>query len=215
MTASGCAEPLPAHQRQVGPWQVQSDWCAKWLTEPGYAHATAQEKLRLVAQLRQWLQERRLHAEPLDEHGLGQLLPDRPKRGGAPRHNRGTLPTCLTARRNAGLLPLPARQDSALDVRERTVSHSLVDARGLAPATPRNSLPLMRRLLQERCGTGPGSRNARGLHDGTQVLRRHAATTSPRRAQLLVAALRAFGRFLVHRGDLTTALRASAFRLSC
>jgi site-specific recombinase XerD len=209
MTAAACSDPLTSHQWQVGPLQVQIDWFAKWLTEQGYAHATAQEKLRPVAHLSQWLQERRLPAETLDEYGIGQFLQDRQKQGWAPRHNRVTLQTFLTELRNAGLLPIPARQERALDVLARALYHYLGDERGLAPATQRNYLPIMRRFLQERFGTGPLSLNALGLHDVTQFLRRHAATTSPRRAQLLVAALRAFCRFLVHRGDLTTALAAA------
>ena len=67
MTISGCSDPLPSHLWQAGPLASHINWFAARLAEQGYAPFTAQEKLRLVTHLSQWLQDHHLGAEALDE----------------------------------------------------------------------------------------------------------------------------------------------------
>ena len=107
------------------------------------------------------------------------------------------------------MLSVPARQESALDVFVQAFDDYLTSTRGLARITRDHYLPLVRRFLQERFGTGPLVFQALNLHDGTQFLLRQAATVSPRHAQLIVSALRTFCRFLVQRGDLSADLAAA------
>jgi site-specific recombinase XerD len=209
MTASSFAEPLTVPPRPSGPLQPQIEWFARRLAEQGYANATAREQLRLVAHLSQWLQDRQLGATALDEPCIGQFLQDRQQQGRAPRHNRVTLQTFLTELRNAEMLPVPARQDNALDVFAHAFDDYLASERGLALVTRAHYLPIVQRFLQERFGTGPLLLHALGIHDVTQFLLRQASMISPRRAQYLVSALRTFCRLLVHRGDLTTDLAAA------
>ena len=209
MIATVFADLLPSHPGLVGPLQPHIDWFARRLAEQGYTHATAQEKLRLVAHLSHWLQEHQLGAEALDEPCIGSFLQDRRQQGRAPRHNRVTLQTFLTGLRDAGMLPVAVRQESPLDVLARAFDHYLTAERGLAPITRGHYLPIMRGFLQERFGTAPLLLHTLNLHDVTQFLLRHASRVSPRRAQYLVSALRTFCRFLVHRGHLTTDLAAA------
>ena len=86
---------------------------------------------------------------------------------------------------------------------------SLTSARGLARLTREHSLPLVRRVLQERCGAGPLVLQALGRHDRTPFLLRQAVTVSPRHAQAIVSALRTWCRLLVQRGDMSADLAAA------
>jgi site-specific recombinase XerC len=85
----------------------------------------------------------------------------------------------------------------------------LTSVRGLALITREHYLPIVRRFLQERFGTGPLVLHALGIHDMTQFLLRQAATVSPRHAQSIVSALRTLCRFLVQRGDMSADLAAA------
>ena len=209
MTISGCADPWPSHPWHTGPLASHINWFAERLAEQGYAPFTAQEKLRLVMHLSQWLQEQHVGAEALDEPCIGQFLQYRQQQGRAPRHHRVTLRTFLTELRDAGMLPVPARQESALDVLVHTFDDYLTSTRGLARITREHYLPIVRRFLQERFGAGPLVLHALGLHDMTQFLLRQAVTVSPRHAQSIVSALRTFCRFLVQRGDMSADLAAA------
>ena len=209
MTVSVYAAALTSQPWPTGPLASHIAWFAGRLAEQGYAHFTAQEKLRLVTHLNQWLQDQHLGAEALDEPCLDQFLQYHQQQGRAPRHHRVTLQTFLQALRDAGMLPTPAQQHSALDVLAQAFDDYLTSERGLAHITRAHYLPIVRRFLQERFGTGPLVLHALDLHDVTQFLLRQAATVSPRHAQSIVSALRTFCRFLVQRGDMSADLAAA------
>ena len=116
MTVSGCADPLPFHLWHTGPLALHIPWFAGRLAEQGYAPFTTQEKLRLVTHLSQWLQQQHVGADALDDLSIEQFLAYRQQQGRAPRHHRVTLRTFLQELRDAGMLPVPIRQASALDV---------------------------------------------------------------------------------------------------
>ncbi len=213
------SDPLTTQQQQVGPLQRHIDWFARRLAEQGYAPITTREKLRLVTHLSQWLQDRHLGAEVLDEQRLDQFLQHRQQQGRMPRHNHHALRTFLSELRDAGMLPVPARQQSAIDVLADAFADYLTHERDLSLITRDNYLPIVQRFLQERFGAGPLLLHRLGIHDVTQFLLRQSAAVSPRRAQYIVSALRAFCRFLLQRGELSTDLATaippvSAWRLA-
>jgi hypothetical protein len=135
MTISVCAAPLTSQPWHTGPLASHIAWFAGRLAEQGYAHFTAQEKLRLVTHLNQWLQDQRLGAEALNEPCLDQFLQYRRQQGRAPRHHRVTLQTFLHALRDAGMLPIPAQQKSSLDILAQAFDDYLISERGLARIT--------------------------------------------------------------------------------
>ena len=206
MTIPILSDPLAAQQPQVGPLKHHIDWFARRLAEQGYAPFTSQEKLRLVTHLSQWLQDRQLGADAFDEQRIDQFLQHRQQQGQMPRHNRVTLHTFLRELREAGMLSSPKRQDRPMDRLEQAFSHYLSHERGLAPTTWKPYVGIARRFLQEHFGTTSLQLHTLSLQDVIRFLRRHATRVSPKHAQLLVTALRAFCRFLVYRGDLTTDL---------
>jgi len=199
-TVAVCAASLPSQPWPTGPWASPSAWFAGRLAEQGDAHCTAQEQRRLVPHRKQWRQDQPRGAEALAEPCLDQFLPYHPPPGRAPRHHRVTLPTLLPAWRDAGRLPPPAQQHSSRDGLAQAFDDYWTAARGLAHLTRAPDLPMGRRLLQERVGTGPRGLHARALHEVTQWLRRQAATVSPRHAPSLGRARRTLCRFLVQRG---------------
>lgn len=209
MTVSVCSDPLPSPPWHAGPLASHIDWFAGRLAEQGDALFTAHEKLRLVTHLSPWLQEQHGGAEALDAPCIGPFLQYRQQQGRAPRHPRVTLWTLLHEWRDAGMLPVPARPDSALDVLVQAFDDYLTSVRGLARIPRDHSLPIVRRVLQERLGTGPLVFQALTLHDVTPLLLRPAATVSPRHAPSIVRALRTLCRVLVQRGDLSADLAAA------
>lgn len=214
MTVAGCAEPLPAPPWHAGPLASPSDWCAGRRAEQGDAHCTAQATRRRVTPLSPWLQEQHGGAAALDEPGRGQLLPYRQPPGRAPRPHRVPLRTVLQAVRDAGLRPVPVWPQSARDRRAPAFDDSVTAVRGLARSTREPDLPMVRRFLQERCGTSPRGLPALGLHARTPLLLRQAAPGRPPHAPSLVSALRTLCRLLVQRGamraDRAAALPAGA-----
>jgi hypothetical protein len=200
MPMSGGADPWPSHPWHTGPWASPLTWFAERRAEQGDAPCTAPEQLRRVMPLSQWLQEQHVGAEALDALCMGPFLPYRQQQGRAPRHHRVTWRTFRTEWRDAGMLPVPARQASALDGLVQTCDASLTSTRGLARIPREHSLPMVRRVLQKRCGAGPLVRPARSLHERPQFRLRQAVTVSPRHAPSIVSALRTFCRLLVQRG---------------
>jgi site-specific recombinase XerD len=209
MTVSTCWDSLTAQQQPAGPLQLHIDWFARRLAEQGYAPFTAREKLRLVTQLSQWLQDRQLGAEALDESCIDQFLQYRQQQGRMPRHNRDTLRTFLTELRDARLLPTPAHPTGLLDELASAFDNYLVDGRGLALTTRQRYLGIVRCFLQGRFGTDPLLLHEVSIHDVTQFLLRQSAVLSPRSAQNIVSALRTFCRFLLHRGEIAVDLAAA------
>ncbi len=209
MAVAGCADPLPSPPWHAGPLASQSDGCAGRRAAQGDAPCTAQETLRLVTPLSPWLQEQHVGADALDEPCSGPLLQYRQPQGRAPRHPRLPVPPFLQEWRDAGMRPMPGQPQSARDVRVQACDDDVPAVRGLARIPRAHALPMVRRVLQERCGTGPLGRPALGLHAMTPCLRRQAATGSPRHAPASGSALRTLWRLLVQRGARSAALAAA------
>jgi len=113
------------------------------------------------------------------------------------------LRTFLSDLRNAGMLPIPARQQSPIDVLAGAFADYLTHERGLALITREQYLKIVQRFLKECFGDSPLLLHGLGIHDVTQFLLRQTAVLSPRRAKYVVSALRTFCRFLLQRGEIT------------
>jgi site-specific recombinase XerC len=101
------------------------------------------------------------------------------------------------------------RDDSAITQLLRLYEVYLKQERGLATVTVANYRPFVHRFLTERFGDGPLLLEALGPSDLETSVVRHAPSTSSKRAQLMVSALRSFLRFLLQQGEIAIDLAAS------
>jgi integrase/recombinase XerD len=205
-------ERLAADKRSRGnPLVVHLSPFAASLMEDGYADATMQSKLWLLADFGRWLGRRELAVTELDERLVETFIADKRRKGRVHRGNRETVRQFLDHLRERDVVPgvKPTRDDSPLaDALNRYEKH-LRSERGLATATIINYLPFARKFLVGRFGEGPFPVREVRSSDISAFILRHAQTMSCRRAQLMTTAFRSFFRFLFQNGELQADLAAS------
>jgi site-specific recombinase XerD len=181
------------------------------LVENGYVKSSVQSKLSLLASFGQWLERRRLSITDFDEQLAERFIVYKRRKGRVHRGNRETLLQFLDhlRKRDAVPGPTPTRDDSPLAAILTRYERHLRSERGLAAATVINYLPCIRKFLMERFREKPLVVREVRSSDVSDFLLRHAATMSPRRAQLVTAAFRSFFRFLFQDGELQVNLALS------
>jgi site-specific recombinase XerD len=181
------------------------------LDSTGYKPATVHDKMLVLAQFGRWLKRRGLGVRDLDDRRVGEFLRWRRRMFQPRRGARITLGQFLDHLRRAGELApvvLAARCDRAGAVEEQYATY-LREERALANATLVRYLPLVDRFLANRFGDGPFRLGQLKADDVTKFVLHQAHAMSPRRAKLLVTALRSFLRFLFLRGETATDLTPS------
>jgi len=200
---------------RAGPLGPHLDTFAETLTEKGYPPATVALKVRLAAKFGHWLGRRGFVVEDVDEQAVARFFrrhPCVPRRGDA-----ATLRDVLERIRSAGLAPpAPAKVDDTTI--GRIVSefgrYLLVD-RGLSVLTRINYLPIVRSFLAERFDGRKVHLNALGPRDAGEFLVRHVHVVHPKRAALMVTALRGFLRWVHLKGALAADLAATVPAVAC
>jgi integrase/recombinase XerD len=208
------------NDHSTGPAGVQCDLLsshvdgfAAALGRQGYVAKTVRQKCGLLADLSQWLSVLGLPVDKLDEALVSQFHKDRcpPDRQQIRRGRAATTSQMLNYLRDLGCIPTPSVTiaSSPMDVILQEFERFLRSERGLAPATLRNYLPIVRRFLIER----PDNQVLRfdnlrptDLHG---FIIRVAQRGSLGRAKLTVTAMRSFLRFLQQRGILAIDLAAA------
>lgn len=181
------------------------------LKEDGYADATMQSKLWLLADFGQWLERSGLVVTDLDERLVETFFARKQRKGRVHRGNRETVRQFLDHLREHDVVPgvKPTRDESPLaDILDRYEKH-LRSERGVATATVINYLPFARKFLVDRFGEGPFTVREVRSSDISAFVWRHAPTMSCRRAQLMTTAFRSFFRFLFQNGELQADLASS------
>jgi len=204
-------DPLALRRLRTGPLGEHIDRFAALLSERGYARQTAKVQIRLVADLSHWLQRRRLGVGDLDEQRVLRFLRHKRRDGRVYPGEAATLRVFLEQLRHTGVIPIvvSAGDKPVLHPLECAFAQYLSQERGLSQATLRYYLPLVRRFLSDRFGTGPIRCEALGPPDIVGFLLRHLRTVSISHGKLMVTALRSFFRFLRLRGDIETDLAAA------
>ena len=193
---------------RVGPLGPHLEGFLATLRERGYTRSAAKEKIRIVSRLSQWLQRRRLAVEDLNESTIEKFVSCRKGDKRLGRVGPSTFRQLLSFLREEDFVPvpLPAVEDSPIQRIESGFTQHLVAERGLTQDTVRNYLPTVRRFLIDRFSDGKIMLKSLCPQDISTFLIRYAHTMSPGRAQLMVAALRSFFRFLLTRGNISTDL---------
>jgi integrase/recombinase XerD len=206
-----CVGPETARILRAGPLGQHIDGFVDVLRATGYVPGSIQTKVLVAAQLGRWLGRRGLGIRDLDEACVTEFLRQRRRRHRGHRAARAALVQLLRHLRTIGVLArvVVSRERSTTALIKERYATYLREERGLAPATLINYLALVDRFLGDRFGQGPVRVAQLQAHDVTRFVLRRAHTMSPRRAKLLVTALRSFLRFLFLRGDTVTDLTAA------
>ena len=203
-----CPNPTVLQRLYVGPLGVYLDTFVQPLLAQGYASATAQYMMRLLADLSSWLQRHALTAADLNEQRVDAFLQDRYGRCRPTRSDRSALRRLLEHLRDHGVIPgLVIESDgTAHSGIASDFQHYLLHQRCLAPTTVKYYLDTVRRFLGERFGTQPLRLEALCPQDITRFMVQQAHRYSPGHAKLFATALRSFFRFLLQRGAIATDL---------
>jgi site-specific recombinase XerD len=176
----------------------------------GYKPTTIVGQLRLIARLNRWLLRKDYDLGGLDERVLEDFQKcEQKKRRTAANGARITLQRLLGVLRDARVAPLAERspvQRTAVQFLTDRYRHHLLDDQGLAESTVVNYTWHVQRFLSEQFGTGAVSLIGLQAQDATRFIQQTAHDHSTRHAQLLVAALRSFFRFLHFQGEIETDL---------
>lgn len=181
---------------------------AQLLAEQGYSRQAGRQKLRLVADLSRWLERKRLPVEQLNEQRVREFFGARWRRLRWHNSDQSSLALLLRQLRQANVisdLVIPALA-SPLDRVEQDYARFLTQERGVVQTTVNNYLPVARRFLVSRFGSGKLRLAALRAHDVGEFIRRDLAGYSPKRAQLATSALRSFLGHLYQTGQLATNL---------
>jgi site-specific recombinase XerD len=191
-----------------GPLSEHLDAYAAVVADQGYAHDSIRQQIVGIADLSRWLQEKHIAIQALDSEVVDRFLRLRRRQQRVRRGDPKTLLRLLTMLRQMGIVK-PAQPADADTAQSRIVAEFrryLLQERGLSPSTLLNYVPVVEQFLLERFpSSAPNFTMLRAPHV-TGFVMRHAHQLSPKRAGLMVTALRSFFRYLRHRGAIATDL---------
>jgi site-specific recombinase XerD len=200
---------LPQNMKQ-GPLSSIVPAYATLLSQEGYTQQSAHIQLRFLADLNQWLHRQRLQATDITELTLHRYLRFRHQRFRPRRDDASILRKLLNLLHAQGLLPkkTPPPLDNPRQRVEHDFDRYLSEERGLSMATRINYRFFTQRFLSVQFGGKPIRFTALHAKDVIRFIRNQAPRLSPKRAGLMVSALRSFFRYLRHRADISTDLAA-------
>ena len=202
--------PRVIRRRYKGPLGHHADAYEALLREYGYSKGSTYGHLRIVADFSRWLERRRLDVGDVDECTVERYLQSR-RRFVETRRGASIVPyKFLGMLRDRGIVHHKTTA-MVLGPREIVVNafrQYLSQERGLSVSIQSNYTGFAHQFLRERFGRHALELTALSATDVTGFIRRHAHKRSPRSAQHMVGALRAFLRYLRYRGEITTDLAA-------
>ena len=194
---------LSSHYIQSARFGSLSPYIKPYITlvlNKGYKPTTVVGQLRLIARLNRWLLRTDHDLGRLDERVLEHFQNcEQKKRRTAANGARITLQRLLGVLRDARVAPpaegSPVRRTAVQCLTDRYRRH-LLDDQGLAESTVVNYTWHVQKFLSEQFGAGAVNLIGLQAQDATRFIQQTARDHSARHAQLLVAALRSFFRFL-------------------
>ncbi len=183
---------------------------ADLLCQQGFTHQSAYLQLRFLADLSHWLDRQRFSIADVTKALLYRYLQSRHHRLRPRRDDASILKRLLHLLHTKGLLQNKVSPSihSPRQCVENDFDRYLSQERGLSMATRVNYRPFIQRFVSEQFGAQPIQFTHLRAKDVIRFVRNHAHKASPKRAGLMVSALRSFFRYLRHRGDITTDLAA-------
>jgi integrase/recombinase XerD len=185
------------------------DYAAQLQAE-GYAYHTGRFKIRVVAQLSQWMSRQGVAIEGISEKIIERFLHSRRRLGYRIAHTDPTaLARMLRLLRFRSVIPDSAKvatkpSDAVLEAYTRYLERE----RGLALKTRDNYLPFVRQLLGSKFGSSAINLSVLQVRDIVGFVSRNASRMSAKQSQAMTTALRSFLRFAQYHGDVAPDLAA-------
>jgi site-specific recombinase XerD len=157
--------------------------------------------LNLVGGLFSWTKRCGLNLTDLDERVVDRYLKYRAGKQCIQPGDRAALKRLLSVLREANMIaPAPLRPITPEDQVFEGFSDCLRQERGLAPRSIISHLPAVRRFLREACPAGASDLGNISQERVTRYIERHARDRSAASGKRMCWSLRAFLRYLRHKG---------------
>jgi site-specific recombinase XerD len=208
MIARFSPRPEDLQHLQVGPIGPHLPSFATLVSQQGYSSVTGWLKVRLVAKLSRWLQQRRVPLSELNETQITAFFNARWKR--LKRHvgDQTTMALLLRHLRQANVVSPPPEAGTGSDTDLLCAEYEsfLLRERSLTPSSTENYLDVAHRFLFERFPTGKIYLKKLRAGDVTDFLLHDSANRGRRSVQLTATVLRSFLNFLFQKSRITTNL---------
>ena len=172
------------------------------VSDLGYSPSTIRTQLEMLTSLTRWIQKNDVDIFHIDENITNRFLFETCRKGACRRGEKNTLRRFLAHLQTEGIVdcPAPTFDNSPLTSLKHRYEHYLLKERGLSAVTPSRYWPILKRFVLEKFGEGPLLLCDLGQQDIDNFLIRHAHESTPKVAQLMVASMRSFFRFLFRSG---------------
>jgi site-specific recombinase XerD len=174
---------------------------AAHLVEVGLARHGIWRSLKVVSDLLTWIARSRSMLTDLDECMVDRHLQNRARKQSIQLGDRAALKRWLLVLRDAGTIAQPALSPFApQDQISAEFGDYLQRECGLLPRSILGRLPTIRRFLCEVCPAGKDDLGKISQSDVVRYVERHARDGSPSSGRVMCSSLRAFLRYLHHKG---------------
>lgn len=207
-------DPKLLERLRVGPLAQYFDPYLARIEEEGFSPSSVPCQAYAITRFSKWLQEKRIPLGDLDGTTVQAFLNRDP--GIVHRPEPETIHRLVALLRGLGVLKveLPP-QLTAVQECVREYRQYLVQQRGLSTASLPNYLSYVEQFLHEKFAQRALRLDVLRALDVTAYVKAHVAKLSPGRAKLLVTALRAFLRYLLHQGKISVDLSPCVLPVAC
>jgi site-specific recombinase XerD len=183
-----------------GPHAELVERYAARLVQDGLVRLVTWRCLNVVGGLLDWM-ARRIKLGDLDERGIERYLRYRAGKQTIQPGDRAALKRWLSVLRDAGVIA-PAASPPMMPQAQifEAFAEYLRAERGLAPRSIIRHLPVIRQFLHELCPAGRDDLGKLRQEDVVGYIERHAGDWSPKTGKTMCWSLRAFLRYLHHKG---------------
>jgi site-specific recombinase XerD len=184
-----------------GPHGQHVERYAARLVEESLARHGTWRCLNVVSGFLGWIAGRRCKLVDIDEHMVERYLQHRAGRQSIQPGDRAGLKRWLSVLRDEGAIaPAALPPLTPHDRIFKEFEDYLRTERGLSPRSIIRHLPIIRRFLHEVCPAGVDDLGKIGQESVIGYIERHARDWSPKTGKVMCWSLRAFLRYLHHRG---------------
>jgi integrase/recombinase XerD len=202
-------DPQTVLKMHAGPLGPYIDCYAAEMCAEGYAHGSAVEQIRLVADFSSWLGKNQIKPQELTAEHLRSYLRSRALDRSTGRSDHAALKRLLNLLARQGVTPEPSLPSlTPSEQLQKEFGVYLRQERALAASTVVVYLSFVGDFLVECFGAGPVDLSVLCAAAVTGFVQRRAPSIHSKRVQLMTTALRSFLRFVRYRGDVDADLAA-------